>query len=87
MEDEKKETGLTTFTTEETAKFRDVVKNRYLEEYADQAIQLMKEWKKVERGYNVYKVWVDRLEAGDMTVLEEYKKKRHKLEYEDDFDL
>ncbi len=81
------ETSLVDLSKEETKDFMATVKQRYLDGFADEAIQLMKDWKLIQKSHAVYGEWVKRLEEGDIKVLEEFKKKRHRLEVEDDFEL
>lgn len=67
--------------------FMDAVKQRYLEQHADDALRLLADAKKVAAAHEKLQKWVERLEKGDITALEEYKKRRKRVEDVDDAEL
>lgn len=85
MAEEKKSIVDATKNIQESLK--ETVQRRYMEKYADEAIQLLGEFKKLEKAVKKYEDWIRRLDEGDATVLEEYKKKRKQLEDEEDSEL
>lgn len=69
--------------------FSEVVKKRYVERFADDAIELIEEYKKIERAYLKYGQWVTALENEEdiPKVIAEYKKTRQELEDVDGYEL
>jgi len=67
--------------------FADVIKKRYIEKYADDALRLMEDAKKLTKAHEKYQGWVKRLEEGDVTAVEEFIKARKKIEDIDDYEL
>lgn len=69
--------------------FTEIIKKRYVEQYADDAIKLIAEYKKLEKATQKYADWVKRLEEEDDIpgVIEEYKKERKQLEDIDGYEF
>lgn len=67
--------------------FKKVVQSRLVERYADDAIKLIEETKKLEEAHKKFNGWVERVEKGDFTAIEEFKKQRTKLEEIDDYEM
>lgn len=67
--------------------FAEIVKNRYVEKYADDALQLLEDFKKIEQAYKIYSGWIKELEKGNIEVVQIYKKKRNKLETVEGFEI
>lgn len=80
----KKKNELMTIKANDFAK---VIKNRLVEKYADDALRLIEDTKKIKKACDKFTAWVDRVEDGDFTALEEYKKNRSKLEEIDDYEV
>lgn len=68
-------------------KFGEVIKQRLVEKYADDAIKLIQEAKQIEKAHNQYQKWVAELEKGNVEIIELYKKERTKLEDEDGYEF
>jgi len=67
--------------------FAKVIKSRLVEKYADDAISLIEDTKKLKKSYEKFQSWVDRVEAGEFVAIEEYKKQRAKLQEIDDYEV
>lgn len=67
--------------------FLDAVQKRYLEKYADDVIRLMDDIKRLQKSLVKLEGWMTRVEDGDYVAIEEYKKRRAKLEVEEDQDF
>jgi predicted GTPase len=66
--------------------FNAVIKTRLAEKYADDAIVLIEETKRLKKAYERFQGWVDALEKGDFTVIEKYKKIRKNYEDIDEYE-
>ena len=64
--------------------FKEVIKKRLAEKYADDAINLIEDTKRLQKALDKFSDWVEKVEKGDFSVIEKYKKHKSKLEREDD---
>ena len=88
VEPAKEETSLANIEQEAKHDFLKTVKRRYTEQYADAALQLMKEAKKVERSHLWYQGLIVKINAGKIEeAMEEYRKERKKLEDIDEYEI
>lgn len=72
---------------EKDPEFFKMVKEEYKRKHAKDALLVYEEFKKVEKAYNFYKGIMQKLEEGDYTVLEKYRKERRRLETEDGYEF
>ena len=62
----------------------DKIKERYVEQHADDALALYRDYKKIEGAMRVFEDWIERLQDGDIEVIAEYKAERAKLQRDPD---
>jgi len=67
--------------------FLNAIQKRYIEKYADDTIKMLSEYKALKHALKQYDAWIKRVDAGDMTAIDEYKKKRIRLEDEDGYEF
>ena len=70
-----------------TEKFLDKVSEQIVEKYANDMIQVIEDEKRLSKALKFVQGIISRVEGGDYTAIESYKKKRRKLEQEDDADF
>lgn len=67
--------------------FQQVIQEEMVKKYANDALKMIEELKKLQKAVAKYEAWIKRLDEGDYTAVEEYKKKRQRLEDEDGYEL
>ena len=65
----------------------DKVQERYIEKYADKVLILVEDQKKLRDALTKVDTYMKRVEEGDLLAVDEYMKKKQKLESEDDATL
>ena len=79
-------TALSVKNVDEEAKkgFLQTIQRRYIEQYADTVLKMIDDQKKLQKAVTKLDAWLKRIDAGDFTACEEYKKRRRNLEEVDD---
>jgi hypothetical protein len=80
----KEETSLATLKPE-IGDLKEVMKQRYIQKYADDVIKMMEEKAKLDAALARYNGWLKRVEEGDWQAVTEYKKERQKMEESDEY--
>lgn len=65
----------------------DVVKRRFMEQNADTALKIVSEHRQLTKALAYYEKLMAKLKEGDISVFDDYKKKRKRLEDEDGFEF
>lgn len=84
---DKKNKSLVDLTDQAKTGFLDKVKERYIEKYADDVLKLLEDQKRLKRALDRVDGFVKRIEEGDFTAIEAYKKARRRLEQDPDEEI
>lgn len=86
--DKKEESkSLTTISKVTTEKFIEKVNEQIVEKYAKDMVQIMEDKKRLDKAVGFVDKIIAEVEEGNFTAIERYKKKRNKLETEEDADF
>lgn len=70
-----------------TKNFLEKVQEQYVEKYAKDMVQLLDDQKRLQRSLNIVEKCIKEVEGGDFTAIDRYKKRRARLEQEEDGEL